>query len=157
MIKIKTIKSLRGLSRYPAWKAGWEKKEDIDVFSYISSTCNPEDLLLCCKLLFPDLIVVGDAVLLEHKYEPSRFDMWFSELEGDICAIEKIVNHTHIYDVFEGCSDEVDDAVFEQLSEVISMSWRLLLNSKFPERRFCVDVSNSDQEYGPVVTFYQVK
>jgi hypothetical protein len=32
-----------------------------------------------------------------------------------------------------------------------------LLLSKFPEKKFCVQAIVSDQEYGPVVTFSQVR
>ena len=156
MIKLKAIEPLRGLHRYSAWKAGWADKDSIDVFSYISNECSPEDFLLCCKLLFPDFVIIDGAVLLEHKYEAGTFQSWVSQFNGDLCAIEKVVNHTHMYDVFEGCSDDVDEAVFTQLAEVICLSWRLLLRDKFPDKKFCVDVLNSDQEYGPVVTFYQV-
>lgn len=157
MIKLKTFEPLYGLHRYPAWRAGWADKKSIDVFSYISSECNPEDLLLCSKLLLPDFVVVDGAVFLEHKYDAGAFDSWSTQFGGDLCAIEKMVNHTHTYDVFEGCTDDIDEAVFTQLAEVFSLSWRLLLRDKFPDREFCVDVRNSDQEYGPVVTFYQVK
>jgi hypothetical protein len=66
------------------------------------------------------------------------------------------MNHTHLYDIFSGCADEVDDVVFEQLAEIVALSWRLVLKDKFPGIKFSVDVSNSDQDYGPTVTFYQV-
>jgi len=84
------------------------------------------------------------------------FSLWLSKYNGDVCAVEKIMNHTHLYDIFAGCSDDVDDVVFEQLAEVVALSWRLVLKDKFPESKFVVDVSNSDQDYGPTVTFYQV-
>jgi hypothetical protein len=33
----------------------------------------------------------------------------------------------------------------------------MVLKEKFPDKLFSVEVSNSDENYGPVVTFYQVK
>ncbi|MDD0973158.1 hypothetical protein [Pseudomonas fontis] len=75
---------------------------------------------------------------------------------GDVREVEKIMNHTHLCDVFSGCNDEVGDFVFEQLAEILSLSWQLVLKDKFPERKFSVEVLNSDQDYGPTVTFYKI-
>lgn len=155
-MKINTINPLVGLARYESWKSGWVEKEKVDEFSYISNMCNPEDVLLSCKLFFPDFVVVRGGVFLGSKFDGDIFDCWFKQFGGDLQAVEKMINHTHLYDVFDGCSEDVDDRVFAQLSEVVALSWRLVLNNKFPERKFNVDVSNSDQDYGPVVTFYQV-
>lgn len=155
-MKINTIKQFNGLSRYDQWASGWAEKDNIDIFSYVSAVCNPEDSLLFCRLLFPDFFVRDGAVCLSAKYDSEIFSLWLSKYNGDVCAVEKIMNHTHLYDIFAGCSDDVDDVVFEQLAEVVALSWRLVLKDKFPESKFVVDVSNSDQDYGPTVTFYQV-
>lgn len=156
MIKINTIKPFSGLSKYELWRSQWADKSGIDIFSYVSDVCSPEDSLLFCRLLFPDFAVVGEAVILENKYDVDVFASWMKSFEGDIGAVERMLNHTHLYDVFAGCADKVDDVVFEQLCEIVALSWRLVLKDKFPERLFSVEVSNSDQDYGPVVTFFQV-
>ncbi|WP_434673526.1 hypothetical protein [Pseudomonas sp. R1-15] len=155
-MKINTIHPMIGLVRYGSWKSEWAKKDEIDEFSYISNKCNPEDVLLSCKLFFPDFIVDGGGVFLESKYDGGVVESWLEQFDGDLQATERMINHTHIYDVFEGCSEDVDDRVFEQLAEVIALSWRLVLREKFADKDFSVVVSNSDQEYGPVVTFFQV-
>lgn len=67
------------------------------------------------------------------------------------------LNHLHLFDVFEGRRDRGDDAVYEQLCRIVAQSWRMVLLSKFPEKKFCVQAIVSDQEYGPVVTFSQVR
>lgn len=156
MKKINTIKPLSGLNRYELWRGQWADRSSINIFSYVSDICNPEDSLLFCKLLFPDFVVVDEAVILESNYDGDIFSAWFEKLDGDVGAVERVMNHTHLYDVFAGCSDEVDDVVFEQLCEIVALAWRLVLRDKFPERLFLVDISNTDQDYGPVVTFSQV-
>ncbi|MBC3411624.1 hypothetical protein HU720_09960 [Pseudomonas sp. SWRI51] len=145
-----------GLVRYESWKSEWAKKDEIDELSYISNNCSPEDVLLSSKLFFPDFIVDGDGVFLESKYDGVVVESWLEQFGGDLQATERMINHTHIYDVFEGCSEDVDDRVFEQLAEVIALSWRLVLREKFADKVFSVVVSNSDQDYGPVVTFFQI-
>ncbi|WP_223484339.1 hypothetical protein [Pseudomonas sp. A-RE-19] len=155
-MKLNTIRQFSGLSRYELWASSWAKKDTIDIFSYLSAMCNPEDCLLFCRLLFPDFFISQGAVILNAKYDHNVFVVWLEKFDGDVCAVEKIMNHTHLYDIFSGCADEVDDVVFEQLAEIVALSWRLVLKDKFPGIKFSVDVSNSDQDYGPTVTFYQV-
>ena len=155
-MKINTIRPFSGLSRYELWASSWAEKDNIDIFSYVSAVCSPEDCLLFCRLLFPDFFVSQGAVILNAKYDHDVFFVWLKKFDGDVRAVEEIMNHTHLYDVFSGCNDEVDDVVFEQLAELVSLSWRLVLKDKFPERKFSVEVSNSDQDYGPTVTFYQI-
>ncbi|QJI32078.1 hypothetical protein HKK55_26365 [Pseudomonas sp. ADAK18] len=155
-MKINTVNPLVGLARYELWKSGWAEKDKVDEFSYISNMCNPEDVLLSSKIFFPDFVVAKEGVFLENKYDYEIFSCWFKQFDGDLQATEKMINHTHLYDVFDGCSEDIDDSVFEQLAEVVALSWRLVLSNKFPERKFNVEVSNSDQDYGPVVTFYEI-
>jgi hypothetical protein len=155
-MKISTIGPLVGLARYGAWKLQWADQDGIDEFAYISTECNPEDLLLSSKLFFPDFVMANGGVFLDHKYDESTFEIWFKQFNGDLQATEKMINHTHLYDVFDGCLVGVDDKVFEQLAEIFALSWRMLLNKNFPDKRFAVDASNSDKDYGPIITFYQI-
>jgi len=145
-----------GLDRYESWKSAWMNKDELNELSYISNQCNPEDVLLSSKLFFPDFIVDGEGVFLENKYDIDVVRCWLEKFNGDLHATERMINHMHIYDVFDGCSENVDDRVFEQLAAVIAFSWRLVLREKFSDRNFSVVVSNSDQDYGPVVTFFQI-
>lgn len=155
-MKINTINPFVGLARYESWKSEWVNKNNVDELSYLSSKCNPEDVLLSCKLFFPSFFVVGDGVFLESKYDSDIVNRWFDQFDGSLRLTEKMVNHIHLYDVFDGCSEKVDERVFEQLADAVAISWRMVLGHKFPKKKFNVEVSNSDQDYGPVVTFYQV-
>lgn len=155
MMKINALNEFFGLSRYELWKSGWDNKSQVDEYSYISDQCNPEDVLLSCRIFFPDFVVVENGVFLERNYNSDAFLSWLEIFGGDLHAVERMINHTHLYDLFDGCVEDVDDRVFEQLAEVLAFSWKLILENKFPDRRFDVKISNSEQEYGPVVTFCQ--
>ncbi|BDB19882.1 hypothetical protein cym2001_32470 [Pseudomonas sp. CYM-20-01] len=143
--------------RYEHWKSQWEDQSELDEFSYISDVVHPEDALLFCKVLFPDFVIHESGVFLEHSFTFDAFSTWMETCNNDVVAVEKVLNHTHLYDVFGGCRDRVDEAVYEQLCRIVAQSWRMVLLSKFPEKKFCVQAIVSDQEYGPVVTFSQVR
>ncbi|MBP5134117.1 hypothetical protein HUT02_35735, partial [Pseudomonas protegens] len=62
----------------------------------------------------------------------------------------------HLYDVFSGTASDVGDVIFEQLADIFAVSWRLVLKDKFPEKKFSVEVSNTEQDYGPTIIFFQI-
>jgi hypothetical protein len=156
-MKINSIKAFSHLEQFELWRSQWGKKDQVDIYSYISCMCNPEHSLLFCRILFPDFIVVDGAVFLDFKYDDNIFNVWLERLGGDLCATEKMMNLTHVYDIFSGGDIRISDSdsVFEPISSAIAFSWRLVLRNKFPDKVFCVRESNSDQEYGPTITFYQ--
>lgn len=156
---MKIIKSTDLVSspKYERWKTQWEDQSELDEFFYISDVVHPEDALMFCKVLFPDFVVHESGVFLESRFTVEAFSSWMETCNSDVVAVEKVLNHMHLYDVFGGCSDRVDEAVYEQLCRIVAQSWTMVLLSKFPEKKFSVQAIVSDQEYGPVVTFSQVR
>jgi len=142
--------------RYKSWEAEWGSREGLDYFSYISEKCHPEDALIICGLLFPVFVEEEGGVFLDGRFEQENFRRWSKQLNGVISDIERLINHVHVYDIFAGCSEDVPEEVFDKLSKIIGFCWDIALKSKFPDKKFKVEVSNSDQDYGPVVTFFSL-
>ncbi|MGP6421417.1 hypothetical protein ACTZGP_21870 [Pseudomonas putida] len=140
---------------YETWKKQWTEQEGLDVFSYISDQCHPEQMLLFSKVFFPDFLTVGEGVFLERNFAFETFSARMAEM-NDVREVERIINNVHVYDLFDQCADNVSDSVFFQLCNVIAFSWRMVLKEKFPDQKFFVEVSNSESDYGPVITFFQV-
>ncbi|MGC6373561.1 hypothetical protein [Pseudomonas sp. K2I15] len=156
---MKIINSIDSVSspKYEHWKSQWGDQSELDGLSYISDVVHPEDALMFCKVLFPDFVFHESGVFLENGFTVEAYSSWMESCNNDVVAVEKLLNHMHLYDVFGGCTDRVDEAVYEQLCRIVAQSWRMVLLSKFPEKKFCVQTIISDQEYGPVVTFSQVR
>jgi hypothetical protein len=155
MKNVDVIKPFEELHKYEAWKKRWKNQGEVDIFSYVSDVCSPEDMLLFCRILFPDFVVFQGGIFLSHTFNVSLFYSWFDKLDSNIASVERLMNHTHMYDLFSGCSEDVSDAIFLQLAEVLAVSWRLVLKDKFTHVDFSVDVTCSDRDYGPIVTFYR--
>ncbi|MGY2173830.1 hypothetical protein [Pseudomonas azotoformans] len=143
-------------AKYERWKTQWKDQSELDEFFFISDVVHPEDVLMFSKVLFPDLVVHESGVFLASQFTVEAFTNWMETCNKDVVAVEKLLNHMHLYDVFGGCNDRVEEAVYEQLCRIVAQSWRMVLLSQFPERTFCVQAIVSDQEYGPMVTFSQV-
>ncbi|NWC24818.1 hypothetical protein HYE76_00005 [Pseudomonas tolaasii] len=154
MKTIRTTEPVRS-TKYERWKSQWSDQSELDESSFISDVVHPEDVLLFSKVLFPDFVCHESGVFLESRFTPEAFSEWMEGCDNDVAAVEKLLNHVHLYDVFGGCRDRVDDAVYEQLCRIVAQSWRMVLLSQFPDKQFCVQAIISDQEYGPVVTFSQ--
>lgn len=156
---MKIIKITGSISspKFEHWKRQWEDQSELDEFSYISDVVHPEDALMFCKVLFPDFVFHESGVFLESRFTVESFSSWMETCNNDVVAVEKVLNHMHLFDVFGGCRERVDEAIYEQLCRIVAQSWRMVLLSKFPEKKFCVQAIVSDQEYGPVVTFSQVR
>ncbi|MEH0069216.1 hypothetical protein V6L77_01005 [Pannonibacter sp. Pt2-lr] len=68
-------------------------------------------------------------------------------------AVEKIINHQHVYDLF-ATDEEIPETSFEGVASLMAQALRLTLNASFPKRRFIVYTSNTEQDYGPIVGFH---
>lgn len=143
------------MKHYAHWKEQWLKPQDIDIFSYIGMEGDPEKALAFCAVLFPSFIVRDNAVFLDFNYSDAGYEEWYRPFQGDISLLESVINHVHLFDVFSHSSG-IEEVVFVQLANVIALSWNMLLRDKFPDRNFCVEMSNIEQDYGPIITFFQV-
>ncbi|WP_236190330.1 hypothetical protein [Pseudomonas paraglycinae] len=141
--------------KYETWKNQWAQQQGLDIFSYISDQCHPEQMLLFSKVLFPDFLTCEGGVFLERNFASETFAARMAEMH-DIRKVEQVMNNVHVYELFEQCADDVSDSIFLQLRNVLAFSWGMVLKEKFPEKKFFVEVSDSESNYGPVITFFQV-
>lgn len=103
--------------------------------------------LLAETLFFPQLIQVRGCVLIANRYDPTNFDDWWQEFDGDTAAVEKMINHLHLWDAFDPDGDAEHQAV-AALADRVAQSWRAHAAAEFPDRTFTVDVVD---DYGPTV------
>lgn len=66
------------------------------------------------------------------------------------------MNHTLLYDMYDGCPSNVSDEVFVRLSALLKYSWGLVLRDRFPEKQFTIAIEDNIEDYGPSITFYQL-
>lgn len=154
MNKLHSTPDLGRLEKYESWREQWENPSGLNLFSYLRSECHPEDTLVVSKLLLPDILCVDDGVFLELSFNESTY---LSLRKKGECTsiIEKSMNHTLLYDMYDGCPGNVSDEVFVRLSALLKYSWGLILRDRFPEKKFAIFVENNIDDYGPSITFCQ--
>jgi hypothetical protein len=100
-------------------------------------------------LFWPTFVEFRGCVLLQHRYEPVNFERWWEATGGDARQVESVLNHTHIWDLFEG--NEVADEAEALFAETLAKTWRAALREQFPKREMTVYVTNSEDDYGPTL------
>lgn len=121
---------------------------------YVNYYVHPDVVSVVGRLLVPAFVEHEGGVFLRNRFTLSGYASWKAEL-GEISAVEKMINHQHVYDLFS-TDDEITEASFENVANLMAQTLRLALYGSFSDRHFNVYVSNTEQDYGPVVGFHSV-
>lgn len=135
------------LPAFDAWRQSFDPAPDS--LSYLSEHLTLTAAVLFADLMLPDLVEVRGCVLRRAAYDPAVFDEWWATEKGQVAAIERVINHLHLWDVFEP-TDAGEEAALSWLAGRIAESWQRHGASLFPDHRFVAEVTD---EYGPTVTF----
>jgi hypothetical protein len=138
----------------------------IGLWTYLNMRADYDLAVAFSKLYWPDFVEVDDCVFLAEHFFPNNYAQWWKDLDGDKKRIEAMINLTAIWDLFmnsgailERSSEEVDKLYSHQLyvylGEVLVVCWKQALSKAFPNRQFVMDYSDTIQDYGPTITFYQ--
>lgn len=155
MKTIALIEPPHDLKKYEEWKSQWLDVDSIGIANYISECCHPEDFLICSQLLIPSFIEVENSILIKERYQEENFLAWKKYFSGEMPKVEKMLNNITMYDVFLHTGNDVSNVIFEQICNMMKISWRLILKELFPCRQFIIEVYLSTQDDGPSITFYQ--
>jgi hypothetical protein len=132
----------------PAFRA-WSERFDppTDRLGYLTHEVSVTTATVVSELFFPELVEVRGCVLLADGYEPANFEAWWSRTGGDRTAIERTLNHLHLWDLFDP-ADEPEERALDVLARRIAEGWRRTAEAAFPDRAFEVIVTD---DYGPTV------
>ena len=115
---------------------------------YVSQEVSLAAVVAITDLLCPRFVDVEGAVLLETSADPTGFQTWKEYFNGDLRAVEAMLNHEHVWDMFT-YDDETNEAALEIVAERMAITWKAAAEAQFPDRAFVCEVTD---EYGPTVT-----
>ncbi|HMA35512.1 MAG TPA: hypothetical protein VKY74_13665 [Chloroflexia bacterium] len=142
------------LPEYQKWKS---PEKELGIWSYVNMRADYDLAAAFSKLFWPDFVEIDQCVLLAEKYDPKRFKEWMQRYDNDFRAVESIVNHVHIYDLFMNSPNEevYSLELFEYLAQVLMRCWKYALADIFPDKQFTFEYKTEPDAYGPTITFYQ--
>jgi hypothetical protein len=127
---------------------------DFDTWSYLNLRADFDLAAAFAKMFWPDFVEVEDCVILQRNYSLEAFAEWMERYDGDRRAVESMLNHTHIADLFLNSPRDVTypDELYEFVAHALIYGWKQALHDKYPEKRFIFMLRlNPDAE----ISFYQ--
>lgn len=137
-----------------AWTEALEPPAPGNVGLYVDVEIGPEKVLAASFLIWPDFVEVGGMVFLATSGDAAAIASWLDTLDGDETAVEAMLNHTHLRDVFTNSATDETEPLLESLAALLVDSWSAALRQAFPDRRFSVE---RDDHYGPGLTFFTTR
>lgn len=80
------------------------------------------------------------------QIDEANIDAWLATHPPE--AVTAVLSHVHLWDRLDSTSDE---AVLDEVAQVVARSWRESLARQFPDRTFEVGVAGEPDEHGPTV------
>lgn len=123
--------------------------------SQINFERSPVDILSVGRLLLPEFTVFNQGVFLKMQFNEKSYQQWSKKFD-DLSSIERMINHAHVYDLFGQASDASEEE-FLLVAKLMQRTWFIALSLAFPDSQFDVLLSNSEQDYGPTITFQKIR
>jgi hypothetical protein len=142
------------LPRFQQWRSELVGPP-VTPWGYLHHHCDTELGALFSTLFWPRLVEIDGCVLLAENFHAENFRRWREHFAGDLGAVEAMVNHTHVYDLFDDGSTHFDLAVHEQVGRALLGCWAARVRAAFPDRTFEFAYATEPDDYGPTVTFFQ--
>lgn len=144
--------NLKKLKHFQEWKA--INGESFSLLDYLSVVSSAEVAIAYTKIFSPDFIEYDGGVFLAEVFSAELYQQWKAKLGDDRSAIERVMNHIHLDDLFQG-ADKVGIENLAYLGEVLKQLWEYRLRSLYPNRSFQVLCNWDKAEETVVITFSQ--
>lgn len=141
----------RHLPRFEEWRDGFE--EPPGLWDYAVHRGGLTMALAFASLFWPDLVEVDGSVFIAEQYDATVYADWRTRLGDQPDAIERVMNHVHLSDLFHPASEDVPPEELDRLAGMMAETWRVALARQFPERDGHV-VLESEEDDGPVLTLF---
>jgi hypothetical protein len=122
----------------------WQNGQPVGLEGWIYALGSFEQMIAYGELFWPDF-VEHDGCILRTGFTVESYRGFMEQTGGDKRAVEAVINHVHISDLFAqptGPSDE--QAVY--LGRLLREMWEAKLAREFPDRVFSV-VFDPDDDY----------
>ncbi|GBR03419.1 hypothetical protein HW511_08200 [Asaia siamensis] len=152
MERIETIRGIDIPEKVSGWVDQFIKPNDLGFMSYIQDRVDASDIVVFSKVLFPEFFIFDDVVFLSDFVDEDMVRARFPQCKAK-GKDERSFNLVKIWDLFPWGAEERS---YEDAGKIIAFAWDVSLRRTFPDRNFCVEYINSEQNYGPIVSFHQV-
>src|SRR5882724_9427403 len=109
----------------------WNDGKGIEIDSWLGCRGDFQLAIAFSRLFWPKFVEHDDCVLFE-EFSPKTYDDFFSSCRGDRSAVEAVMNHQHILDLFHHASDDATADQLIYLGRVLKNIYTVKLKHDFP-------------------------
>ena len=109
---------------------------DLTPVGWLYHTGSVGQAIAYADLFWPRFVEHDGCVLLADRFDPPGFQRWMASTRGDRRAVEAVLNHTHLTDLFLPGGAEPTREQVVHLGRAVRDMWAAKLARDFPGRRF---------------------
>lgn len=137
----------------------WDDGEGISVRSWIDIVGSHKHAIAYTTLFWPVFIEYDGCVFFKDRFSKDSYDGFLAQTEGNRQAVEALMNHIHINDLFYASNEEPSIEQIVYLGQILQEIWQSKLERDYPRRSFRVEFDEDidTDAFDHEITFYQVK
>lgn len=113
---------------------------------WIGVYATPELMVGFASIFWPEFIVVDGCIFLKDSYCKETFETWMESMNGDLEEVQGVMNHTHIYDLFQGEKGKtLNIQQVSYLSKILLSAWSAKIKQDFPDLSVEVQICDYDE------------
>lgn len=126
---------------------------DFDLDSYLNLRADYDLAAAFSKLFWPDFVEMDGCIFRAPGPTVENVESWKQHFAGNRQAVEAMLNHEHIHDLFINSAQSMDPSpqLLQYLAQVLLICWRHALQEVFPEKQFAFSYIAESAE----ISFYQ--
>jgi hypothetical protein len=128
------------------------KQWNTDIESWIAAVGRFDHAIAYGQIFWPQFRIHDDCVLFANCPD-TAFDHWMQHTTGDRTAVEAVLNHRHILDLFTSSEFEPSEEAVVHLGRLMREMWSCKLARDFPGRTIVVSF---EEEVGDDMLDYQI-
>jgi hypothetical protein len=133
------------LDLIPELKA-WNNGAGIDIDSWIGCEGNYEHLIGYGRIFWPEFLEHDDCVFFAERFTEENYRGFMEQTKGDKAAVEAVMNHQHITDIFYNAEPKPTREVVLYIGRLLKDVWQTKLNRDFPNRKITVSFPEEHQD-----------
>lgn len=117
----------------------WNSGRGIDIESWIGCQGDHKHLIAYARILWPNFTEHDGCIFLGDCVDEENYRAFLAQTKGNKTAVEKVLNHRHIVDIFSRSHREMPSTeVVVYVGRLMKEIWRAKLDRDFPDRKIKV-------------------
>ena len=115
----------------------------IDIHDWLAARGSYDLAIAFGQLFWPRFVLFRDCVFW-RAIDPAIFEKWLRQVNSEKRAVEAMLNHVHVLDLFPNSADKATRQQLVHVGKLLQEMWSCKLAHDFPQRTFDVMFTEGD-------------